>query len=130
MTGLIFVCGALFVAAPAYAETQPNEKYDQAHCDAAWDADDWVGVSVYCSAEAQDHAVDAADEDGKLYYDDIALEGYCLAEASAGNRHLRNLDTAADQRQKARDLFQKVVAGSQDANQVQRARHMLQVLAE
>ena len=78
----MFAMMAYLTTVPASAATQPMESFNSTHCSAAFEADDWGSVLVYCNALAQDHSVDAANEVGDSHVLDIMLEALSLGKCA------------------------------------------------
>jgi hypothetical protein len=88
-----------------YAKTET-----QAQCDAAFAAEDYVTVSVYCASASEEYAVDAEQESGVSRDADRGLQGLSLMQAAIANHQLSDDSKAGSQLDSAHDIFKDLLA--------------------
>lgn len=121
----LLIAGVAYIAIPAYAD-QPGQASTVAHCNAAMQVSDYTTAIVYCQAEAEDHALNAADATGALHYDEVMLEAECLAQVAIA-QHMTDQD-ASGTIYTARYLAQDVVNNSADQKLIDIAHRQLAIL--
>ncbi len=75
---------ALFAALLA-TSTIARATTADAHCQAAYDAQDYTAMAAACSAAAQEYAVAASEANGRSRYASLTLEAAALNFAAYGN---------------------------------------------
>lgn len=126
LVGLVFALGTATM--PVLADVQPLESGHKAHCNAALDANDWDGAIQYCTALAEDLAIDATTDTGDRHYLDILGEGVFISMVGNAHAHLGEHHDAADLYDEARILLRKVRDNSTNATLVNTANKELGIL--